>query len=76
MANTLLGIEELFVAGSDGINGVELMNAIEYSGWKGGEPVTIPVDGKKYLEELNKRRKTSKLKVSNDSAVTNTEGTY
>ena len=76
MANTLLGLEELFVAGEEGIYGVELMNAIEYSGWHGGECVAVPVDGKKYLEELNERRKTSRLKESNDNAVTNTAGTY
>ncbi len=76
LANTILGKEELFVHGSEGINGVELMNAIEYSGWLGGEAVTLPIDGKKYLEELNKRRATSKHKEVDDSAVTNTAGTY
>ena len=76
MANALLGLEELFVEGTEGINGVELMNAIEYSGWKGGEAVSVPVDGKKYLEELNKHRATSRLKVVDDNAVTNTAGTY
>ena len=76
MANALLGLEELFVEGTEGINGVELMNAIEYSGWKGGEAVSVPVDGKKYLEELNKHRATSRLKVVDDSAVANTAGTY
>lgn len=76
MANALLGLEELFVNGEDGINGVELMNAIEYSGWKNGECVSIPVNPKKYLKELNKRRKTSRLKTSNDNSVTNTAGTY
>ena len=76
LANTLLGEEELFVDGVEGINGVELMNAIEYSGWRGGELVTLPVDGKKYLEELNKRKAVSRQKESSDSTVQNTEGTY
>lgn len=76
MANTLLGLEKLFVEGTEGIHGVELMNAIELSGWKGGEPVSVPVDGKVYLEELNKHRATSRLKVVDDSAVANTAGTY
>ena len=40
----VLGREELFVAGEEGINGVELMNAIELSGWRGGERVTLPVN--------------------------------
>ena len=55
---------------------MELMNAIEYSGWNNGEAVSIPVDGKKYLDALNERRKTSRLKVVDDSAVQNTAGTY
>ena len=76
VANTLLGLEDLFVEGTEGINGVELMNAIEYSGWLGGQAVNVPIDGKKYLEELNKRRATSRLKVVDDSAVANTAGTY
>ena len=76
VANTILGLEELFVEGTEGINGVELMNAIEYSGWKGGEAVSIPVDGKKYLEKLNEKRAMSKLKVCDDSIVQNTAGTY
>ena len=31
---------------------------------------------KKYLEELNKHRATSRHKEANDNAVTNTAGTY
>ena len=61
-ANTLLGIEELFVDGKDGINGVELMNAIELSGWKNGEEITLPINEDEYLAELNKRRATSRKK--------------
>lgn len=57
--NALLGREELFVSGTEGINGVELMNAIELSGWKNGERVSIPVDEDEYLRELNKRRGNS-----------------
>lgn len=61
-ANTLLGLEELFVDGKDGFNGVELMNAIELSGWKNGEEITLPVNEEEYLAELNKRRATSRKK--------------
>lgn len=61
-ANTLLGLEELFVDGKDGFNGVELMNAIELSGWKNGEEITLPVNEDEYLAELNKRRATSRKK--------------
>ena len=75
-ANALLGLEEFFVDGLEGINGVELMNAIELSGWKGGVKVTLPVNEEEYLEELNKRRATSRLKVCDDSYVQNTSGSY
>ncbi len=74
-ANALLGLEELFVEGTEGINGVELMNAIEYSGWHNGEEVTLPVDENKYLEELNAKRVTSKLRVATDK-VADTSGSY
>ena len=75
-ANALLGLEDFFVDGKEGIRGVELMNAIELSGWKGGAPVTIPVNEDEYLEELNKRRATSRLKVVDDSTVADTSGTF
>ncbi|MBR7110657.1 MAG: Gfo/Idh/MocA family oxidoreductase [Clostridia bacterium] len=65
-ANAILKKEELFVQGTDGVNGVELMNAIELSGWRGGEKVELPINGKEYLEELNVRRANSVLKDSED----------
>ena len=76
MANALLGLEEFFVDGKEGIKGVELMNAIELSGWKGGESVTLPINEDEYLEELNKRRKTSRLKIADDGAVADTSNTF
>lgn len=72
----LLGKEELFVSGTDGLAGVELMNAIELSGWRGGERVSLPVNEDEYLEELNKRRATSRLKTNVTNTVSNTEGSY
>ena len=75
-ANALLGLEEFFVDGLEGINGVELMNAIELSGWKKGAQVSIPVNEEEYLTELNKRRATSRLKEGGDNYVMNTLGTY
>jgi len=75
-ANALLGLEEFFVDGKEGIKGVELMNAIELSGWKGGEAVTIPVNEDEYLEELNKHRKTSRLKIVDDGVVADTSNTF
>jgi predicted dehydrogenase len=72
----LLGKEELFVSGTDGIAGVELMNAISLSGWLGGKKVSLPVDEDVYLAELDKRRAVSRLKTDVKSTVANTEGTY
>ena len=74
--NALLGTEELFVTGTDGLAGVELMNAIELSGWRGGERVQLPVNEDEYLAELNARRKTSRLKTNVIETVSDTEGTY
>ena len=75
-ANALLGLEELFVDGRDGIAGVQLMNAIEYSGWNGGMQVTLPVDEEAYLAELNKHRATSVVKNVDDNKVADTAGTF
>lgn len=61
-ANCLLGLEEQFVQGTDGIRGVELMNAIELSGWNNGAEVVLPVNEEVYLAELTKRSKTSETK--------------
>lgn len=75
-ANTLLGLEELFVDGKDGINGVELMNAIELSGWKNGEEITLPVNEDEYLAELNKRRATSRKKDAVETVAANMGNTF
>ena len=72
----LLGKEPLFVKGTDGLAGVELMNAIEFSGWLGGARVTVPVDEDEYLAELNKRRATSRRKDVTEQAAVDTAGTY
>ncbi len=75
-ANAILGLEPLMVDGAEGINGVELMNAIELSAWNNGKEIILPVDEDEYLEELNKRRKTSKMREVKDEQVVNTAGTY
>ncbi len=64
--NPILGTEKLYVPGTEGIKGVELMNAIELSGWRGGETVTIPVNEEEYLEVLNAKRATSRFKEAKD----------
>ena len=70
------GEEPLFVDGKEGINGVELMNAMELSGWNNGEPITLPVDEDRYLRELEQHVANSKKKTVNDAAVADTAGTF
>ena len=72
----LLGREPMFVDGKEGIAGVELMNAIELSGWNGGEAVALPVDEDRYLRELEAHIAVSRFKEVDDSAVADTAGTF
>ena len=74
--NSILGIEQQFVDGTEGINGVELMNAIELSGWLGGQKICIPVDEEKYCDELFKRVKTSKVKQNCIDEVQDTSNSF
>ncbi len=53
-AENILHDTPLLAPGSDGLNGVELANAIHLSSWLGKE-VELPVDEDHFLEELNKR---------------------
>ncbi len=75
-ANSLLGKEDFFVDGTEGIHGVELMNAIELSGWLNGEVITLPIDADKYLSELNKRRAVSKQKTLSADIVMDTSNSF
>ena len=72
----LLGREPMFVDGKEGSAGVELMNAIELSGWNGGEAVTLPIDEDRYLRELEAHIAVSRFKEVDDSAVADTAGTF
>ncbi|MBR2929652.1 MAG: Gfo/Idh/MocA family oxidoreductase [Clostridia bacterium] len=72
----ILGKEELVAPGEEGVRGVELMNAIELSGWLGGERVTLPIDGERYLALLSEKRATSRAKTVRAVGPTCTEGSY
>ena len=74
--NSILGLEEMFIDGQEGINGVELMNAIELSGWKQGQRITLPVDEEEYLKELKIRIKNSKEKRAIETKVVDTKNTF
>ncbi len=59
----------LLAPGSDGINGVNLANAILLSDWL-GTPVEFPVDEDVYLAELNKRiAKEGKFPLQNHEVL-------
>ena len=75
-ANAILGLEELFIKGEEGINGVELMNAMELSGWRNASPITLPVNEDEYLELLNVKRAKSRLKKNVASVVMDTGGSF
>ena len=75
-ANAILGIEEQFVQGVEGINGVELMNAIELSGWNNGEEIVLPVNEDRYLTELNAHREASRSKEDKDVIAGDMSGTF
>ena len=73
--NALLGKEELFVKGQEGLLGVELMDAMLLSQWL-GKAVELPIDDDLYLSELNKRRATSRKKENVVETVADLSDTY
>ena len=60
--DAILDGAKLASPGEDGINSVELSNAILLSAWT-GKPVDLPLDSAVYEAELNKRIATSKPKA-------------
>ena len=73
-ANAILGIEPLFVDGTEGLRGVELMDSMLLSTWLDRE-IMLPIDDDVYLAELNKRIATGRRKESTD-VVLDTSNTY
>ena len=74
-AGRILNGTPLVAEGKEGIRGLTLSNAMHLSSWL-GHAVEIPFDEDLYLEELNKRRATSKMKEDLDITfdTTNTYG--
>ncbi len=60
--------EPLVANGCEGINGLTLSNAMHLSSWL-GHPVDLPFDEQLFLDELNKRRATSRLKTEDGGKV-------
>jgi len=73
--NAVLGKEELFVKGEEGLMGVELMDACLLSEWL-GRAVELPIDDELYLSELNKRIATSRRKENVVESVADLSDTY
>lgn len=67
---------DLVADGTEGINGLTLCNAAYLSAWL-GKTIELPLDEDLYLEELNKRRATSKAKTNvSEGVVADMSGTY
>lgn len=73
-ADRILNGGQLVAEGTEGIRGLTLSNAMYLSSWL-DKTVEIPFDEDLFLEELNKRRKTSRKKTGS-GVVFDTEGTY
>ena len=73
-AGAILRGTPLVADGREGIRGLALSNAIHLSSWL-DRTVEIPVDEDVFLEELNKRRATSRKKEGS-GVVFDTEGSY
>ena len=60
--------EKLVAEGYEGINGLTLSNAMHLSSWL-GHAVDVPFDEQLFLDELNTRRATSRLKTEDGGKV-------
>ena len=70
----MLGKEELFVDGKEGLKGVMLMDAMLFSGFT-GEMVELPFDDEAFHAEHQKRVATGRVKEG-ESVVLDTAGSY
>lgn len=67
-AGAILRGTPLYVPGEEGIKSLTLSNAMYLSSWT-GQKIQLPLDEDLYLEELNKRRATSKHKEAKAGKV-------
>ena len=77
-ANWVQAIREgtdLLAPGEEGINSVQLSNAMLLSAWT-GEVIDIPVDEDRYYNELQKRVKTSKAKDESETRTMDVAGSF
>jgi predicted dehydrogenase len=74
-AGKVLHNTPLIADGVEGINGLMLSNAMHLSAWL-GKALTLPIDEDLFLEELNKKRASSKKKAEVKDAVFDTSNSY
>lgn len=74
-AGKILHGTPLVASGEEGINSLTLSNAMHLSSWL-QKPVTLPLDEDLFLEELNKRRASSKQKEKVAEIVLDTKGSF
>ena len=74
-AGAILRGEPLVAQGGEGIRGLTLSNAMHLSSWL-KQPVELPFDEELFLQELNKRRASSKKKENVEEATFDTSGSY
>lgn len=65
----------LTAKGVEGINGLELSNAMHLSSWL-NQTVTLPIDEDLFLQELNKKRAGTKKKSTVNEIVFDTSDSY
>lgn len=71
-AEAVLFGKELLAPGTDGIHELMLSNAAYLSSWKGGEWLTLPIDGDEFDKMLNQRIDASSL---HETKTKKSEGT-
>lgn len=73
-AGRILDGTPLIADGTEGIHGLELSNCMHLSSWM-GQAVTLPIDSELFLEKLNEKRATSRIKVGED-IISDTSNSY
>lgn len=73
-AGKILDGTPLVADGTDGIHGLELSNCMHLSAWT-GQTVTLPIDADLFLEKLNEKRASSRVKVGED-IISDTSNSY
>lgn len=73
--NAILKGEKLLAPGVEGINGLQISNAMHLSAWI-NEWVDIPVNADLFYKELNKRIKSSTFKKEAEDVILDVSGTH